>query len=154
MLDLDDTLVKVVGDARQYISKSDSEKVGDRVRELKDGRKVVITERVHDFLEWAHRLFEISVCSLGEQSYVDMVVAVLDPNRNLIRGITYSARGEYQYITEQSLNPKEPPKDIKALFPYCIDRNITDFPIDPIILDDNVGMWQRDQQDNIIVRQC
>jgi hypothetical protein len=151
-LDLDDTLVRVVGDAPgRYVSIEDSLKVSHRVRELRDGRKVVLTERVHEFLEWAQKLFEISVCSLGEQSYVDMVVSVLDPNRTMIRGLSYSARGEYLYITQQSKNQKYPPKDLKTLFPFCLSNIETEFPVDPLILDDNVTMWIREQQDNIIV---
>lgn len=47
-------------------------KVGDgfmlvlyRVKQLQDSRRVVLTERVHEFLDWAQNFFEISVCSLG-----------------------------------------------------------------------------------------
>lgn len=39
--------------------------VPNRVRRLKDGRQVVLTEHVEEFLEWASKLYEISVCSLG-----------------------------------------------------------------------------------------
>lgn len=38
---------------------------GDRVATLKDGRRVVLTERVHEFLDWAQNFYDISVCSLG-----------------------------------------------------------------------------------------
>lgn len=66
VLDLDDTLVRAVGDTPgRYVTQVDSTKVSNRVRNLKDGRKVVLTERVHEFLEWAEKLFEISICSLG-----------------------------------------------------------------------------------------
>jgi hypothetical protein len=107
----------------------------------------VLVERVHEFLEWAEKLFEISVCSLGEQNYVDMVVSVLDPESKLIRGTTYSARGEYLYLSQNSGVPKAPPKDIRSLYAYAAD-----FQIDPIILDDNEAMWVKSQQQNIIVR--
>lgn len=38
---------------------------GNRVVALSDGRRVVLTERVHEFLDWAQNFYEISVCSLG-----------------------------------------------------------------------------------------
>lgn len=80
-----------------------------------------------------------------------MVVNVLDPNRNLIRGTIYSARAEYLHVCS-GINPKRPPKDLRSLYAYCIDQNKLEIPIEPIILDDNEGMWKRDQQENIIVR--
>ncbi|KAI8905936.1 hypothetical protein EDD86DRAFT_248875 [Gorgonomyces haynaldii] len=146
VLDLDDTLVRAVGDEPgRYVPLHE---IANRVRSLKDGRKVVLTERVHEFLEWAQKYFEISVCSLGEQTYVDMVISVLDPNRKWITGLSYSARGEYLYIT-QSGQPKRPPKDIKSLYAFCVIENV-DIPVDPLIVDDNVYMWPRDQQDNVV----
>jgi hypothetical protein len=102
VLDLDDTLVRLVGNSPgRYVAEDQIHlgifiiyKASDRVRELKDGRKIVIAERVHEFLQWATKFFDISVCSLGDQSYVDMVVLVLNSESALIRGgITYSARG-------------------------------------------------------------
>ncbi|KAF9343945.1 hypothetical protein BGX26_004993, partial [Mortierella sp. AD094] len=99
VLDLDDTLVRLVGSERtRYVSETDAAKVPARVRKLRDGRQVVLTEYVEEFLEWASKLYEISVCSLGEQSYVDMVADVLDPMRTRIRGTRYSARQEYDYL--------------------------------------------------------
>ncbi|KAF9155974.1 hypothetical protein BGX20_004339, partial [Mortierella sp. AD010] len=99
VLDLDDTLVRLVGSERtRYVSEADAAKVPSRVRKLRDGRQVVLTEYVEEFLEWASKLYEISVCSLGEQSYVDMVADVLDPMRTRIRGTRYSARQEYDYL--------------------------------------------------------
>ncbi|KAF9955138.1 hypothetical protein BGZ72_003983 [Mortierella alpina] len=69
VLDLDDTLVRLVGNERsRYVSEADAAKVPGRVRRLQDGRQVVFTEHVEEFLEWASRLFEISVCSLGDQT--------------------------------------------------------------------------------------
>ena len=38
---------------------------GNRVVSLSDSRRVVLTERVHEFLDWAQNFYEISVCSLG-----------------------------------------------------------------------------------------
>ncbi|OAJ43609.1 hypothetical protein BDEG_26953 [Batrachochytrium dendrobatidis JEL423] len=151
VLDLDDTLVRVVGNAPgRYVPESEVPLVMHRVRDLHDGRKVVLTERVHEFLDWAQKYYEISVCSLGDQPYVDMVVNVLDPSRTVIRGIAYSARNEYMYIS-QSWSSRRPPKDLLSLFPYCAEREPGLPTIDPIIIDDNVSMWPADQQDNIIV---
>jgi hypothetical protein len=66
VLDLDDTLVRLIGEkSDRFVKEADVHKCRDRVAVLKDGRRVVLTERVHEFLEWAHNLFEISVCSLG-----------------------------------------------------------------------------------------
>ncbi|KAF9333888.1 hypothetical protein BG006_002998, partial [Podila minutissima] len=99
VLDLDDTLVRLVGNERQrYVSETDAATVPHRVRRLRDGRQVVLTEYVEEFLEWACKLYEISVCSLGEQSYVDQVADVLDPMRTRIRGTRYSARQEYDFL--------------------------------------------------------
>lgn len=120
------------------------------MRELKDGRKVVLTHRVHEFLEWAQKYYEISICSLGDQPYVDMVVSVLDPTRTLIRGICYSARAEYEFI-QSSSQPKRPAKDLAALYPFYDITDELKFPLEPLIVDDNLRMWPHDQQDNIIV---
>ncbi|KAF9186837.1 hypothetical protein BGZ50_002247 [Haplosporangium sp. Z 11] len=99
VLDLDDTLVRLVGSERtRYVSEENAAKVPKRVRTLRDGRQVVLTEFVEEFLEWASKLYEISVCSLGEQSYVDQVAEVLDPMRTRIRGARYSARQEYDFL--------------------------------------------------------
>lgn len=85
VLDLDDTLVRAVGedDKHRQVPEKDlphcEYKVdkthigitnmryigGNRVVTLRDGRRVVMTERVHEFLEWAQNYYDISVCSLG-----------------------------------------------------------------------------------------
>ncbi|KAI8902708.1 hypothetical protein BC833DRAFT_613829 [Globomyces pollinis-pini] len=125
-----------------------------RVRDLKDGRKVVLAERVHEFLAWASQLFDISVCSLGDQPYVDMVAQILNSETPIIKGgVAYSARGEYLYISQHSKNPRKPPKDLRSLFAFYGNENTdkTVIPLDPLILDDNAHMWPEDQQDNIIV---
>ncbi|KAJ3202213.1 hypothetical protein HK099_001954, partial [Clydaea vesicula] len=121
-----------------------------RIRTLRDGRKVALAEKVHEFLDWAQRYFEISICSLGDQPYVDMVVQVLDPSRNMIRGLTYSARGEYLHI-QQTPYPKKPPKDLAAIYAFYNVDDVDKPSISPIIIDDNISMWPQCQQDNIIV---
>ncbi|CAO3567537.1 unnamed protein product [Mortierella alpina] len=106
VLDLDDTLVRLVGNERsRYVSETDAAKVPGRVRRLQDGRQVVFTEHVEEFLEWASRLFEISVCSLGDQTYVDQVTEVLDPLKTRIRGTRYSARQEYDFLNGPAPTP-------------------------------------------------
>jgi hypothetical protein len=66
VLDLDDTLVRIVGEGNErHVPEADIPKCKNRVAVLKDGRRVVLTEGVHEFLEWAQQLFDISVCSLG-----------------------------------------------------------------------------------------
>lgn len=127
-----------------------SKLAADRVRELKDGRKVVLAEKVFEFLAWASKLFDISVCSLGDQSYVDMVVQVLNSDSLLIRGgVTYSARGEYLFLAQQRL--ERPPKDLNSLFAFYSAKNLQGPLIEPLIIDDNASMWPSDQQDNIVI---
>lgn len=66
VLDLDDTLVRLVGEGNErYVPEVDIPNCADRVAVLKDGKRVVLAERVHEFLEWAQNLYDISVCSLG-----------------------------------------------------------------------------------------
>lgn len=84
VLDLDDTLVRLVGDGNdRHVPESEAHRCksilsllsnkltwaksldGNRVVALSDGRRVVLTERVHEFLDWAQNFYEISVCSLG-----------------------------------------------------------------------------------------
>ncbi|KAI8095621.1 hypothetical protein BDF21DRAFT_328392 [Thamnidium elegans] len=152
VLDLDDTLVRLVGEGNErYVPEVDIPKCMDRVAVLKDGRRVVLTERVHEFLEWAQNLYDISVCSLGDQNYVENVVCALDPQRTRIRGILYSARSEHDYI-KKSPDPGRPPKDLLALYSFCAlkDKSIGSSFSLPLILDDETRMWPLEQHDNII----
>ncbi|KAF1802727.1 hypothetical protein FB192DRAFT_1282243 [Mucor lusitanicus] len=152
VLDLDDTLVRIVGEGNErHVPEADIPKCKDRVAVLKDGRRVVLTEGVHEFLEWAQQFFDISVCSLGDQTYVENVVKVLDPQGVCIRGINYSARSEHDYI-KRSPDPGRPPKDLLALYSFCAlkDKSLgSSFQL-PLILDDETRMWPADQIDNII----
>ena len=109
-----------------------------------------MAENVLEFLEWASRFFEISICSLGDQQYVDQVVYVLDPQRTLIRGVIYSARTEHNYYVGLGL-PKSPPKNTKSLYAWCDLIDEKRLFLDPIIIDDNPSMWPMDQRDNLIV---
>ncbi|KAJ3410084.1 RNA polymerase II [Chytridiales sp. JEL 0842] len=168
VLDLDDTLVRVVGDEEgRYVKESDAVLVPHRVRKLPDGRRIVLTERVEEFLDFASRFYEISVCSVGDPSYVDQVVQVLDPTRTRIRGFTYSARSEFLHIQSSTVKNR-PPKDLGSLYAFYFRDNKLLTPLqawetsstsfqrqqvlmDPLVVDDNVGMWPVEQQDNIIV---
>lgn len=77
VLDLDDTLVRLVGEGNvRYVKEADIPKCSNRVAVLKDGRRVVLTERVHEFLEWAQNFFDISVCSLGYAPYYSILLTV------------------------------------------------------------------------------
>jgi len=58
--------VRIVGEGNErHVPEADISKCRDRVAVLKDGRRVVLTEGVHEFLQWAQQFFDISVCSLG-----------------------------------------------------------------------------------------
>ncbi|KAJ3004030.1 UNVERIFIED_CONTAM: hypothetical protein HDU68_005371 [Siphonaria sp. JEL0065] len=178
VLDLDDTLVRMIGNEEgryvpphlaqlgwciQYFGLdsilTNLYSVPERVRSLTDGRRVVLTERVEEFLQWAQRYFEISVCSVGDQPYVDMVIAVLDPQTTTIRGQGSRARADYRHIQGTSM-AKRPPKDLDSLFIFpqrsngggegCPPAFSGPF-VEPLVIDDNVGMWPVEQQDNIIV---
>ncbi|KAJ1967450.1 hypothetical protein H4R34_006388, partial [Dimargaris verticillata] len=119
VFDLDDTLVRVVANNDpRYVPEHEAAKVPHRVRKLEDGRKVVLADRVQEFIEWAHNYFEISVCSLGDPQYVKMVVSVLDPHHTWIKGILYSARQEYNHHIALS-NRHKPPKDLLSLYAFC-----------------------------------
>ncbi|KAI8613551.1 hypothetical protein BC830DRAFT_467085 [Chytriomyces sp. MP71] len=158
VLDLDDTLVRMIGNEEgRYVPSHLASLVPDRVRALADGRKVVLTERVEEFLNWAQRYYEISVCSVGDQAYVDQVINVLDPTRTIIRGVGYSARAEYMHI-QASTMPRRPPKDLDSLFVYPTrsrggngDGSYAGPFVEAVIVDDNVHMWPVEQQDSIIV---
>jgi hypothetical protein len=152
ILDLDDTLVRYLPDPEitEYIKKTPH-----RVKTLRDGRKIVLVEKVHEFLDWAQRFFEISICTIGDQSYLEMVLQILDPNRNRIKGTIYSARFEYESIL-RSTNPQRPAKDLGSLFSFCVTRKENSNQPGtgnslPLILDDNITAWPMEQHDNIIV---
>lgn len=89
--------------------------------------------------------------SLSDQTYVDNVVNVLDPQRIWIKGILYSARSEHDYIRKSPF-PGRPPKDLLALYSFCAlkDKSLGSSYSLPLILDDETRMWPEEQHDNII----
>lgn len=102
------------------------------------------------FLLWTVSL--LWLISISDQNYVDNVVNALDPQRNRIRGILYSARSEHDYI-KRSPDPSRPPKDLLALYSFCAlkDGSLGSAFTLPLILDDETRMWPSEQRDNIIV---
>ncbi|TPX30698.1 hypothetical protein SmJEL517_g05786 [Synchytrium microbalum] len=147
VLDLDDTLVRMIGSMKGNLSVEQAARVEpSRIARLRDGRTIVLAEDVYAFLDWAKNLFEVSVCSLGQEDYVHMVIDVLDPARSRIAN-RYSARQEFLF-----LGGKRPPKDLTAIYPFLWKREYGREPVaDALIVDDNGSMWQRCQQDNIII---
>jgi len=71
--------------------------VSSRIRTLKSGKTVLVGEGLNDFLTWAGKRFEISICSLGEQTYVNEVAEAIDPTGANIRGAKYSCRKYFEY---------------------------------------------------------
>ncbi|KAI8053225.1 hypothetical protein BDF22DRAFT_620013, partial [Syncephalis plumigaleata] len=133
-----------------------------RIRTLRDGRRVLITPGVEAFLEWASTLYEISVCSLGEQSYVSDVADVLDPNKTRIQGLRHSARPELDFALHRGARDT-PPKNLDALYNFCYLPVATPHPSEHGInhlmsilwyathCDDTTRSWPASQQDNIVV---
>lgn len=76
---------------------------------------------------------------------------MLDPQRQWIKGILYSARSEHDYI-KRSIDPSRPPKDLLALFSFCAmkDKSLGASYSLPLILDDETRMWPEEQHDNIV----
>lgn len=157
VLDLDDTLVRIVS-IETINNDPIYAKYPRRLRTLRDGRKVVLTDRVEEFLDWAKDLFEISVCSLGDQKYIEQIVEFLDPKRNRITGCLYSARQEYDF-SRANAAPSDgikPSKDLASLFSFCaFEPRLADVELGygyhlPLIVDDSKLCWFPAQHDNII----
>ena len=124
-----------------------------RMRILPDGRKILLARDSIKFLTWAKTFFQLSICSLGEKSYVDQVVEILDPNGALIDGEVYSSREEYTHLQRSQRERLYPAKNMYSVFPFGIDDEAgVKFPdIRPLIIDDTCNVWPADQQDHIIV---
>ncbi|KAI9593161.1 hypothetical protein BDF19DRAFT_170865 [Syncephalis fuscata] len=120
VLDLDDTLVRLISDDDpvRYVPEKQAATVPERIRTLRDGRRVVVTPGVETFLDWAATLFEVSVCSLGEQNYVSDVADVLDPGKTRIQGLRHSARPELDFAVTRGARDT-PPKNLDALYNFC-----------------------------------
>ncbi|KAI9138098.1 hypothetical protein BKA69DRAFT_1021640, partial [Paraphysoderma sedebokerense] len=125
-----------------------------RMRSLPDGRKVVLTRGVHEFLNWCKDKFEVSICSLGDPTYVNAIKQILDPKGDTIQGIVYSALPPTKSKITVSL--EIPPKNLDALFPFC---HVKDPHFQghgytlPLILDDRIDTWPVQQQNNVILVQ-
>ncbi|KAI9230670.1 MAG: hypothetical protein DHS80DRAFT_8404, partial [Piptocephalis tieghemiana] len=176
VLDLDDTLVRLVSDdvagSNKYVPVAIAERYAqDRIRMLSDGRRVVVAPGVDEFLDWAKAKFEMSVCSVGDAKYVRGVCEVLDAGCNRIGPLRHSARAEHDYLdqklrTLRSLNlpvPTRdglppPPKHLGVLYPFvhmptCGDGSIRkeDWYGLPLIMDDQTRSWPPEQHGNIVV---
>jgi hypothetical protein len=132
-----------------------------RLRVLNDGRMVLLAGDAIEFLTWAKDYYEVSICSLGEKSYVDQVVKLLDPDHTLIVGEVYSSRDEYTYLQQHPNDKHRPPKDVASIFPFGLGEAgavegeaeaaamVPD--IRPLIVDDSWKVWPVEQQDQIII---
>ncbi|KAJ3297822.1 hypothetical protein HK104_000076 [Borealophlyctis nickersoniae] len=177
VLDLDDTMVRVVGNTERYIPE-DQLPLGKgtfqyctadhlfssltdkktkptvdptRIRYLRDGRRIVLAEHALEFLAWAEQFYDICICSIGDQDYVHQVVQVFNDAHHCIRGISYSARSEYDHHVR--LGRRQPAaKDLRSLYPYYGVQipNANRVPIEPLIIDDTPNVWPTEQHDNII----
>jgi len=120
VLDLDDTILRAVGDEGvKKVSERDAqsgififcpkpigphlafmcaEELRGRVRHLsRRNYTVVLADGLDQFLSWASEKFEISLCSLGEKDYVDAVYEELNKSGPRVVGLAYSARFIYDF---------------------------------------------------------
>lgn len=108
--------MRLVGDGNdRHVPESEAHRYGNRVVALSDGRRVVLTERVHEFLDWAQNFYEISVCSLGDQTMSTMLSVSL----------IHSGREFEDYTIQHDLNTtisNDPmiPIDHPKILEHCI----------------------------------
>jgi hypothetical protein len=167
VLDLDDTLVRIISDEKgiDAVPTQIAEQYPERIRALKDGSRVMIAEGAEEFLDWAKQKFELQVCSVGHEEYVNAVTQVLNDNKERFFGQPYSARAEHNFLTaRQQAQPNHegkkppPPKDLESVFAYCrfpfttvAKQFIGQAYQMPLIVDDQTHSWPESQHDNIIV---
>ncbi|RKP14818.1 hypothetical protein BJ684DRAFT_5419, partial [Piptocephalis cylindrospora] len=141
-----------------------------RIRMLPDGRRIVVAPGVDAFLDWAKIKFEMSVCSVGDSTYVQDVCGVLDARCNRLSNIRHSARAEHHYLDRKLRNLRNqnrpsltrdglppPPKHLGTLYPFvhmpaCGPKSTAGHWYGlPLIMDDQTRSWPPDQHDNIVV---
>ncbi|KAJ3289715.1 hypothetical protein HK104_007277 [Borealophlyctis nickersoniae] len=154
VLDIDDTIDRVVGKRHtHFLPASVPEEYGPRLRVLREGTTVVLSEDVVEFLNWASTLFDLSLCSLGDQAYVDGVGYMLNHEIGKDAVTTmYSARPEHDHLTLHPPRRGETAKDLSTLFSYCgihLDYQ-SRIPVSPLIIDDSPRVWPHDQSGQII----
>ncbi|KAI9088842.1 hypothetical protein DFS34DRAFT_585718 [Phlyctochytrium arcticum] len=178
VLDIDDTLVRAVGAENKYVK---AEHVAllppSRLANLRDGRQIVLASSMLRFLDWAREKFEISICSIGDQDYVNQIAEFL--NRGVlpgapprITGVTYSARPEYEHLKQVHGQDKElqdksgkgalpPPKDLRSLYGFWHVHDMEKgkpvapsdgfgFGLEALIVDDNPLAWPKNQLPHLI----
>ncbi|KAI8995128.1 hypothetical protein BC832DRAFT_536024 [Gaertneriomyces semiglobifer] len=172
VLDIDDTLLRIVGNnSAKYIPTERLAEVDpSRILKLRDGRQAVMATGLLQFLDEMKMRYEISICSVGDVDYVEQVREALEmirPNGEpRFMGVIYSARDDWLYFqVEKNVNPFEiPPKDLRNVFAYydvalqdsqfvLEDTSIRPiFVLDPLIVDDCPAAWNREQQANVVMK--
>ncbi|KAJ3352301.1 hypothetical protein GGF32_003832 [Allomyces javanicus] len=172
VLDLDDTVVRVGPRAGTRLAAA----AQARAHRLPCGKTIVVASHVHRFLAWAAAKFEVSVCSLGEQLYVDQVCQVLDPHHQWITGPRYSARQEFNWVSKHGRDHaavlRRPVKTVAAMYAFAAahpfhapEVTVGTTTSDarallavasaglalPLILEDQYRPWPRSHHDNIIL---
>ncbi|ORZ41030.1 hypothetical protein BCR44DRAFT_103739, partial [Catenaria anguillulae PL171] len=91
------------------------------------GKSVIVSSDAPKFLAWAATKFEVAVCSLGEQMYVDQVCGLLDPDGSKITGPRFSARQEYNYVSKNGADRaavlRKPVKSLAAMYPFAASHH-------------------------------
>ncbi|TPX66336.1 hypothetical protein SpCBS45565_g04488 [Spizellomyces sp. 'palustris'] len=134
VLDIDDTILRAVGPEPKALSPAQVPLLLEsRVVTLRRGMQVVLSSSVIAFLDWAKEKFEISLCSIGDQEYVQQVCEILNdvPSGSAprITGTAYSARGEYEHLKQMQVRKASepssrdkgslpPPKDLASLYGF------------------------------------
>ncbi|KAJ3368072.1 hypothetical protein GGF31_006905 [Allomyces arbusculus] len=173
VLDLDDTVVRVGPRAGTRLAPA----AQARAHRLPCGKTIVVASHVHRFLAWAATKFEVSVCSLGEQLYVDQVCQVLDPHYQWITGPRYSARQEFNWVSKHGRDHaavlRRPVKTVAAMYAFAAAHPFHAHEVNvggtatndarallavasaglalPLILEDQYRPWPRSHHDNIIL---
>ncbi|KAI9224683.1 hypothetical protein BC828DRAFT_343602 [Blastocladiella britannica] len=118
-----------------------------RLHRLPCNKSVIVASDAHRFLAWAATKFEVAVCSLGEQLYVDQVCAVLDPAGTLITGPRFSARQEYNWVskngTDRAAVLRKPVKTLASMYAFAAPH--------PLHSDDQYRPWPTSHHDSIIL---
>ncbi|KND03393.1 uncharacterized protein SPPG_00881 [Spizellomyces punctatus DAOM BR117] len=181
VLDIDDTILRAVGPEPKALPREQVPLIPEsRVVTLRRGMQVVLSSSVIAFLDWAKERFEISLCSIGDQEYVQQVCEILNdvPAGSALRitGTAYSARSEYEHLKQmqgrKSAEPSSrdkgalpPPKDLASLYGFwhlweeeqkgALPKEEGEgygygFGLEPLIVDDSRMSWRKDQHSHLI----
>jgi hypothetical protein len=138
ILDLDDTIVRVMNPGPSGKKQAHPTSLNSRVDDASDpeestrshwlpcGKRVMVARDAARFLDWATMHFEVSVYSLGEQMYVDQICDLLDPQGTRIQGLRFSARQEYNYVSQGGKNKaavlRHPVKCLGSMYAFAVDH--------------------------------